>query len=135
MGRKHVGGPRAVRLGLTPLEDRTLPASGVAASLSGGILRVNDYKAADSLFIRQTPTGITLDATDTHQVYTGVTRVIADVVNDDRVTNDVSGLGSTSPREVYLSRRDPTGARFVSAGDLAPGATSGPTTTTPPPPT
>ena len=91
MARKHVGGARAARLGLTRLEDRTLPASGVAASLSSGILRINDYKPADSLVIRQTPTGVTVDAIDTHLVYTGVTRVIVDVVNDDRVTNDVSG--------------------------------------------
>jgi hypothetical protein len=105
----------------------------VAASLSGGILRITDYKAADSLVLRQTPSGVSITATDTNQVYTAVTRVTLDVQNTDTVTNDVSGLGTTPPREVYLSRRDTTGTKFVSSGDLAAGATSGPVTTTPPP--
>src|SRR5207237_5371322 len=109
MGRTNGGGGRAVRLRLTPLEDRTLPSSGVVASLTSGILRITDYKAADALVLHQTPTGVTVDATDTHQVFVGVSRVTADVQNDDRVTNDVSALGSTPPRDVYLSRRDTTG--------------------------
>lgn len=138
MGRKHVGGARAVRLGLTPLEDRTLPATGVSAVLSNGVLSVADYKAADTLVLHQTPTGVTVDSTDTHQSFTAVSRVVVDVVYDDHVTNDVSGLNGTPARSVYLSRRDPTGATFVSSGSLAAGATSDPpsgTTTTPPPPT
>ena len=48
MGRTNDGGPGAVRLRLTPLEDRTLPASGVAASLSSGLLKITDYKAVDA---------------------------------------------------------------------------------------
>ncbi len=136
MGRKRDGGRQAPCLRLTPLEDRTLPTSGVTASLSGGILRVTDRAAADTLVLQQTPTGITVTATDTNQVYTGVTQVMADVQNTDTVTNNVSGLNGTSPRSVYLSRRDPTGATFVSSGNLAAGATSSPggTTTAPPPP-
>jgi hypothetical protein len=133
MGCKRDGGRPAFRLRLTPLEDRTLPTSGVVASLSSGILRVTDYKAADALILHQTPTGVTVDATDTHQVFTAVSRVTVDVQNDDRVTNDVSGLAGTAPRDVYLSRRDVTGTKFVSSGNLAAGATSGPVATTPPP--
>src|SRR5947209_11839733 len=127
MGLTRNGGRRAVRLRLTPLEDRTLPTSGVVASLSSGVLRLTDYKAADALVLHQTPSGVTVTATDTNQTYTGVTRMTVDVRNDDRVTNDVTGLGTTLPRQVYLSRRDPTGTSFVWAGNLAPGATSGPT--------
>ncbi|HEY1381223.1 MAG TPA: C2 family cysteine protease [Gemmataceae bacterium] len=134
MGRTNDGGPGAVRLRLTPLEDRTLPASGVAASLSSGLLRITDYKAADALVLHQTPTGVTVDATDTHQVYTGVSRVTVDVQNTDSVTNDVTGLAGTPPRSVYLSRRDPTGTKFIWAGNLAAGATSAVTVVTPPPP-
>src|SRR4051812_14031841 len=118
MARTNDGGPGAVRLRLTPLEDRTLPASGVAASLSSGLLQITDYKAADALVLRQTPTGVTVDATDTHQVYTGVTRVTVDVRNGDSVTNDVTGLNGTPPRPVYVGRRDPTGTRFVWSGTL-----------------
>jgi Calpain family cysteine protease len=136
MARKHDGAARAVRLGLTPLEDRTLPASGVAASLTNGVLSVADYKAADTLVIRQTPTGVSLDSADTHQAFSAVTRVVVDVVYDDHVTNDVSGLSGTPARPVYLSRRDLTGATFVSSGSLAPGTTADPpsSTTIPPPP-
>src|SRR5438105_4742915 len=112
MGRTNDGGPGAVRLRLTPLEDRTLPASGVAASVSSGLLRITDYKAADALVLHQTPTGVTVDAIDTHQVYTGVSRVTVDVRYDDSVTNDVAGLNGTPPLPVYLSRRDPTGTKF-----------------------
>jgi hypothetical protein len=135
MARKNCGGPAATRLRLTSLEDRTLPASGVSASLSGGVLNINDYKAADTLIIRQTPTGVTLDAADTHQVYTGVTRIVADVVNDDTVTNDISGLNGAAARSVYLSRRNATGTAFASSGNLAAGATSSPTASNPPPTT
>jgi hypothetical protein len=107
----------------------------VAASLSGGILRINDYKAGDTMFLRQTPTGVTIDATDTHQVFTAVARVTLDVQNTDTVTNDVSAIGTTSVRDVYLCRRDVTGTKFISSGNLAAGATSGPAATTPPPTT
>src|SRR5213083_1760511 len=102
MGRTNDGGGRAARLRLTTLEDRTLPASGVAASLSSWLLRVTDYKAGDTLVLHQTPAGVTVDAIDTHQVYVGVGRVTVDVRNDDRVTNDVTGLNGTPPRSVYL---------------------------------
>ena len=112
MGRKRDGGRPAACLRLTPLEDRTLPTSGVTASLSGGILRVTDRAAADTLVLHQTPAGITVTATDTNQAYTGVTQVMADVQNTDTVTNDVSGLNGTSPRSVYLSRATPPEARL-----------------------
>ena len=134
MGRQRDGGRQAICLRLTPLEDRTLPASSVTASLSGGILRVVDRAAGDTLVLHQTPTGITVTATDTNQSYPAVTQVMADVQNTDTVTNDVSGLGTTAPRSVYLSRRDPTGTTFVSSGNLAAGATStGGGISTPPP--
>ncbi len=132
MGRTNDGGPGAARLRLTPLEDRTLPASGISASLSSGVLRAIDYKAGDAVILHQTPTGVTVDATDTHLVFTGVTRVALDVRNDDVVTNDVTGLAGAPPRSVYLSRRSPAGTTFVSSGNLAPGATSGPVVAPPP---
>src|SRR4051794_27644317 len=108
MGQNRDRGRRAPSLRLTPLEDRTLPASGVSAGLSNGILRLTDYKAADMLVVHQTPTGVAVTAIDTNLSYTAVTRVMLDVQNDDTVTNDVSGLGTGAPREVYLNRRDPT---------------------------
>src|SRR5262249_50758329 len=104
-----------------------------ATSLSSGILRITDYKSADTLVLHQTPSGVNVDSSDTHQSFTAVSRVMVDVRNDDTVTNDVSGIGSASIRDVYLSRRDPTGAKFIASGNLAAGATSGPGVTTTPP--
>jgi hypothetical protein len=134
MGRQRDGGRRAVSLRLTPLEDRTLPTSGVTASLSGGILRITDRAAADTLVVQQTPTGVTVTATGVNQAFTAVNQIMADVQNTDTVTNDVSGLSGTSARSLYLSRRDPTGATFVASGNLAAGASSSPGATTTPPP-
>jgi hypothetical protein len=125
---------RFFRLLLTPLEDRTVPTAGLTTSLSNSILRVTDYLAADTIIVHQTASGITLNAAGTQQSFTAVSRVMLDVRNGDTVTNDVSGLGSASPREVYLSRRDASGAHFASSGDLAAGATTSPTAPNPPPP-
>jgi hypothetical protein len=125
---------RFARLILTRLEDRTTPTAGLSVSLSGGILRITDYLAADAIAVHQSTTGVTLDAAGDHLSYAGVTRVMLDVQNNAKVTNDVTGLNGKAAREVYLSRRDSTGAKFVSAGDLAAGATSGPSNTTVPTP-
>jgi hypothetical protein len=124
MGLNGDGGRRAVRLRLTPLEDRTLPASAVVASLNAGILRISDYQAADALVLRQSPTAVTVDATNTHLVYAGVNRMTLDVRYDDRVTNDVTALGGVPTRAVYLNRRDPTGRTFISGGLLVAGGNS-----------
>src|SRR5258708_1604095 len=123
MGRSRNEGRRAIRLRLTPLEDRTLPASGIVASLSSGILRITDRMPTDAVIVHQTPAGVPVPATDTNLSYQVVTRVTMDVQNNDTVTNDVSALGTTSAREVYLNRRDATGRTFVFGGDLAAGAT------------
>ncbi|HEY1381222.1 MAG TPA: C2 family cysteine protease [Gemmataceae bacterium] len=117
---------RSARLLLTPLEDRTVPTAGLAVTFSGGILRVTDWRPGDTVAVHQMTSGVTLDAAGGHQTFAGVGRVLLDVQGDARVTNDVSGLGGAAPREVYLSRRDATGTKFASTGDLAPGATSGP---------
>jgi hypothetical protein len=122
---------------LTLLEDRTVPTAGLSVNFSGGILRVTDYRAADTIAVHQTASGVVLDAAGDHQVYSAVARVLLDVQSDARVTNDVAGLNGAKAREVYLSRRDASGARFQFTGDLAPGTTSGPAspppTPTPPP--
>jgi hypothetical protein len=116
------------------LEDRTLPTSGITASLTGGILRITDYKNADTVVVHQLPTGVNVTATDTNLNYTSVNQITLDVRFDDTVTNNTSGLGSTPPRSVYLSRRDTTGAHFAASGNLPAGATSGPIVTPPPSP-
>src|SRR5205823_3012646 len=61
---------------LTLLEDRSLPTAGLAVNLSGGILRVTDYHAADTIAVHQTASGIVLDAAGDHQTYAGVSRVL-----------------------------------------------------------
>jgi hypothetical protein len=133
---------------LTPLEDRTLPATGLSVSLgSDGILRVADWRAGDSVAVHQTVASVVLDATGYEQTFTGVTRVFVDVQSDASVLNDTAGLGGAAARQVYLTRRDPTGTKIASSGNLAPGTapgtTSGPPTggtagtgtgTVPPPP-
>src|SRR5581483_9657791 len=138
MGRAQDRRGRAVRLRLTPLEDRTAPASGVVAAMSGTDLRVVDWMQGDTLAVHQTPSGVTLDATDTHLAYVGVGRVVLDVQSATVVTNDTSGLGTAPGRAVYMTRRTPSGSGLLFSGNLAPGATdpapsaTPPQTTTPP---
>jgi hypothetical protein len=120
---------------LTPLEDRTLPATGLSVSLTGGVLRVNDWRAGDTIVVRQTASGVVLSAAGEQQTYGAVTRVILDVQSDALVTNDVSGLSGAAARSVYLSRRNATGGGFQFTGGLAPGATSGPAAPSAPTPT
>jgi hypothetical protein len=127
---------RYLRLLLTSLEDRSLPTAGLSESLAGGVLKVTDWRAADTITIHQTTTGVTVDAGTDEQSFAGVNRVNLDVQYDASVTNDVSGLKGAGAREVYLARRDPTGTKFAASGDIAAGATSGPggSPVTPPPP-
>src|SRR5947209_5154164 len=106
---------RYIRLLLTSLEDRSLPTAGLSESLAGGVLRVTDWRPGDAIIVHQTVNGITLDAGSDHQTFSAVNRVLLDVQNDARVTNDVSGLGGASAREVYVSRREPSGTTFVSS--------------------
>jgi hypothetical protein len=120
---------------LTPLEDRTLPAAGLNVSVTAGVLRVTDWQPGDAVTLRQTATGVAVDAAGAHQEFAGVGRVCVDVQSGARVTNDISALGGAAARLVYLARRDPTGRMFASVGALAPGATSGPATGQPPPTT
>lgn len=124
---------RTARLLLTPLEDRLAPVAGLTVSLSGGILRITDYRVSDTVLVHQTQAGINLDAAGDHQVYAGVTRVILDVQGDALVTNDVSGLGGAAARSVYLSRRNANGVGFQFTGTLAAGATSGSSSPAPTP--
>jgi hypothetical protein len=120
---------RYIRLLLTALEERSLPTAGLSESLANGVLRVTDYRAGDAVAVHQTISGVTVDAGSDHQSFAAVNCVILDVQNGARVTNDVSGLHGAAAREVYLSRRDTSGAHFVFNGDLAAGTTSGPSTT------
>ncbi len=126
MARKCRPSVTVVTPRLHSLEDRTLPASGLSTSLSGGVLRVTDWQPADTVALHQTPAGVTLDAAGTEKVFTGVARITVDVQADIRVINDTSGLGGAAARPVYLSRRAASGSGFSATGYLAPGATSGP---------
>jgi hypothetical protein len=123
-----------VRLVVTPLEDRTVPAVGLSESFVGGVLRVTDWRATDAIVVHQTVAGITVDAGNDSQTFTAVSRVLLDVQNNVRVTNEVSGLNGVAAREIYVSRRDATGTTFVSTGNLPAGATSGLAATVPPTP-
>ena len=129
---------RYFRLLLTPLEDRAVPTTGLSESLSGGVLRITDWRANDTIVVHQSTSGVTVNAGSDQETFSAVGRVMLDVQNTDTVTNDVSGLKGTAAREVYVSRRDTTGTKFVSNADLAAGATTGsatPTAPTPPPTT
>ena len=100
MARTPSRNGEAVRPQLTPLEDRSLPASGIISSLNSGILRVTDWKASDTVVLKQTAAGVTIDAIDTHLTYVGVNRIIVDVQYSDSVTNDTSGLSGSPARSV-----------------------------------
>lgn len=123
-----------VQLQLNRLEDRCQPATGLNVSLSGGILRITDWRPSDVVGIFQTTSGITLHAAGEQQVYTGVARVIVDVQSTASVTNNVAGLNGAAARSVYLTRRDASGQHIASSGSLAAGATSGPAAPTTPAP-
>lgn len=124
------------RLLVTALEGRSLPASGIISSLNNGLLRITDWKPSDHVVVKQSASNVTIEAIDTHLVFVGVNRIIADVQYSDTITNDTGAMGGTPARSVYLSRRDSQGTGFYSSGDLPAGATSSPpsTPTTPVPP-
>src|SRR5438093_9151265 len=66
------------RLQVEPLEDRSLPAAGVTVTFHNGVLGVLGTDNADTIVIRQTPQGVTLDANGQQTSYAGVVRVVVD---------------------------------------------------------
>src|SRR5688500_10630752 len=79
------------KLELLPLEDRTLPAAGVAASLRGGVLTVTGTEGADTVVVRQTDRGVTVDANGQKLAFANVGRVTVDGRGgDDRLFVDTT---------------------------------------------
>lgn len=100
---------RRRRLELEPLEDRALLASGLYVTSRGGILSVTGSEASDTIVLRQTRAGVTLDVGTEHRVYQSVTRV------------DVAGRGGND--KIYVDTRAITGtgirpvSSYVDGGD------------------
>jgi hypothetical protein len=125
---------RRARLRLTRLEDRTLPAGGLTAVVTAGVLRVTDWQAGEVIAVHQAAAAVSVESAGVTQVFVGSSRVWLDVQWDARVVNDAAGPGGAAARPVQVARRDATGARFTATVDLAPGAWSGPAGVTPPAP-
>ncbi len=78
-------------LEVLPLEDRTLPAAGVTASLRSGVLTVTGSESADTVVVRQTNRGVTVDANGKKLNFGTVARVEIDGRGgDDRLFVDTS---------------------------------------------
>src|SRR5438105_3101878 len=75
------------RLQVETLEDRSLPATGVTASLSGGVLSVTGTDAADTIVVRQTAAhAVTVSANGVTKSYAGVNLIAVDGRGgDDRI--------------------------------------------------
>ncbi|HEY1379779.1 MAG TPA: calcium-binding protein, partial [Gemmataceae bacterium] len=80
------------RLRVEPLEDRSLPASGVSTTLSRGVLSVTGTDKADIIVVRQTAAhAVTVSANGVIKSYTGVNRVAVDGrAGNDKVYMDTS---------------------------------------------
>ncbi|MFO0810167.1 MAG: hypothetical protein U0746_16220 [Gemmataceae bacterium] len=79
------------RLEILPLEDRTLPAAGVTASLRSGVLTVTGTEAADTIVVRQTDRAVTVDANGQKLNFAGVSQVSIDGRGgDDKLYMDTS---------------------------------------------
>lgn len=79
------------KLTILPLEDRTLPAASVAASLRSGVLTVTGSESADTIVVRQSDRGVTVDANGKKTSFTGVSRVEIDGRGgDDRLFVDTT---------------------------------------------
>src|SRR5262245_63751789 len=73
--RRPMSKPHAPRrLEVEPLEERAVPA-GIYATLRGGVLSVSGTEYADTIVLRQTPGGVTLDEGRYLRLYVGVSRV------------------------------------------------------------
>src|SRR4051812_14188326 len=80
------------RLRVEILEDRSLPASGVSSTLSGGVLAVNGTDAADTILVRQTAAhAVTVTANGVARSYSGVNRIAVDGrAGNDKIIVDSS---------------------------------------------
>src|SRR5262249_29652464 len=72
------------------LEDRSLPATGVFATLRSGVLTVTGREFADTIVVRQPKPGmVVLDANGERSVYVGVTRAVVNGRGgDDKIYMD-----------------------------------------------
>jgi RTX calcium-binding nonapeptide repeat (4 copies)/Calpain family cysteine protease len=80
------------RLRVETLEDRSLPASGVGSSLSGGVLNVVGTDAGDTIVVRQTAAhNVTVTGNGLTRSFRGVNRIAVDGrAGNDRITVDTS---------------------------------------------
>jgi hypothetical protein len=93
-------GPRRP-LELEKLEERTLLASGIYTTLQGGVLTVIGTDGPDTIVLRQTPAGVTLDVGSEHRIYVGVTRVeVFGGGGDDKIYVDTSGVAKSKIKPV-----------------------------------
>jgi Ca2+-binding RTX toxin-like protein len=88
-------------LALEQLEERTLLASGIYAALNDGVLTVVGTDGPDTIVVRQTPAGVTLDAGTEHHFYLDVSRAdIFGVGGDDKIYVDTSAIAGTGIKPV-----------------------------------
>jgi hypothetical protein len=90
------------RLQVEPLEDRSLPSSGITSTLQNGVLTIVGTDAADTIVIRQTPQGVTVNG---QRSFANVARVVVDGRGgNDRIYVDTSGITGTgrAPISAYL---------------------------------
>jgi hypothetical protein len=92
---------RRRRLELEPLEERALLASGLYVTSRGGILSVTGTDGPDTIVLRQTKAGVTLDVGTEHRVYTGVSQInVFGRGGDDKIYVDTRAIAGTGIRPV-----------------------------------
>jgi Ca2+-binding RTX toxin-like protein len=88
-------------LELEQLEERTLLSSGVYTTLRGGVLTVTGTDGPDTIELRQTPAGVTLDVGREHRVYVGVSRIeVFGRGGNDKIYVDTTAIAKTRIRPV-----------------------------------
>jgi hypothetical protein len=107
------------RLQVESLEDRSLPASGVTASLSSaGVLAVIDAVKADTIIVRQTAAhAVTVTASGTNKTFTGVNSVSVDGSGgSDRITMNTSATDNKHIAPINATLRGDAGNNIISGG-------------------
>lgn len=92
---------RRRRLELEPLEERAVPASGLYVTSRSGVLSVTGTDYSDTIVLRQTRAGVTLDVGTEHRVYTGISRIdVHGRGGNDKIYVDTRAVAGTSIRPV-----------------------------------
>lgn len=105
-----MGDPRTrhSRLNLERLEDRSVPAAGVAVGFTAGTLKVTDWNPTDTVVVRQSPGSVTIDAAGGRQNFSNVQHISLDIQANTRLTLNDDWMSGKTPRDVYVFRRGAT---------------------------